>query len=546
MARDVEFNVTASDRTGNAMRSAARELEKTQKRIRDDAEKAFGGFGRSLIAAGNLAGPKVGQAITKGIAHAAQLAGPLLASAAAYAAPLIAGTLSAAIVGGAGVGGVIGGVLLAARDPRVAAAGRQLGDQMFGDLTDAGRPFVDETLSGIEQVRAGWQRVQGNIRNIFATSARFVGPLTAGVVAFGESLVRGFDTLISKANPVINEIRDGLTRLGTSWETFAGMVAGDGQAAAASMRQIFDLLSGTLLVLGPIIAGLNEINQLFDALGGAGILQFVATLARANAEGRQFGTWMEPAASGFTHVNGAAANYAQTLENLAAAHRRVIGENNTLYSATTSAAQAYRDATAAVKANGETLSLNTKAGLANRQTLANLATQLNTQYDAYVKLNGAGESANEVLRRNRQNFIEVATKASGSAAAARRLADDLIGIPDRKPKLELLDNATGKINNVINRLAAVKSKTVTVNIAVKQSGDASALRKQNAPAYNAASPMNHQAGPGGQHRTGGPTPIRLTSSTTVLLDGRPFDTKIEQAVTESEQRTAWRRRVGGR
>lgn len=547
MARDVEFNVTASDKTGNAMSSAARELEKTQKRIRADAEKAFGGLGRSLIAAGNLAGPKIGQAITKGVASAATLAGPLLVSAAVYAAPLIAGTLSAAIVGGAGVGGVVGGVLLAARDPRVAAAGTALADQLLEDLTDAASPFVTATLSALDQVEAGWRRVQGNIKSIFANSARFVAPLTSGVVAFAEGLIRGFDVLIAKAGPVITEIERGLTRLGGASEDFLSTVAGDGQAAAATMRQIFDLLSGTLAVLGPIIAGLNEVNQLFDALGGAGILQFVGALARANAEGQILGTWVDPAASGFVHVNNAAANYASTLAALAETQRRLIGENNSLYGATTAAAQAYRDATAAVREHGQGLSLNTKAGLANRQTLNTLAGALNTQYDLYVKVNGAGEGANEVMRQNRANFIAVATQAGASAAAARRLADELIGIPDAKPKVELLDKATGKINNVINRLAAVKSKTVTVTVAVKQSGDAAALRKQSLPAFNAATHMNHQAAPGGAlHRTGGPTPVQVQSSVDVFLDGRPFAQQTTRIVDRAQQRSAWRARVGAK
>lgn len=547
MARDVDFNVTASDKTGNALASAAREMEKTQKRIKDDAEKAFGGLSRSLVAAGSLAGPKIGQSITKGIQSAAQLAGPLLASAAAYAAPLIAGTLSAAVVGGAGIGGVVGGVLLAARDPRVQAAGAQLGEQMFADLTDAARPFVSVTLTAIDQIRDGFAGVQGNIRNIFANASRFVGPLTSGVVAFAQGLIRGFDTLVAKAQPVINEIDDGLTRLGTDFESFSSMVAGDGQAAAASMRQIFDLLSGTLTVLGPIIAGLNQINELFDEIGGAGILQFVGALSRANAEGRQIGTWVDPAAAGFTHVNGAAANYADTLEQLAAAQRRMVGENNSLFAATTQAAQGFRDATAAVKANGEGLSLNTKAGLANRATLATLSGQLNAQYEAYVKVNGAGEGANEVMRRNRANFIEVARQAGASAGTARRLADDLLGIPDRKPKVELLDKATGKINNVINRLGAVKSKTVTVTVAVKQSGDASALRKQSLPAFNAARHMTHQAAADGAlYRTGGPTPVQVNSSVDVFLDGRPFAAQTTRIVERAQARDRWRSRVGAR
>jgi hypothetical protein len=59
VARDVDFNVTASDKTGPALSSAAKKFAKAHEQMKDDAEKAFGGLGRSLIATANLAGPKV-------------------------------------------------------------------------------------------------------------------------------------------------------------------------------------------------------------------------------------------------------------------------------------------------------------------------------------------------------------------------------------------------------------------------------------------------------------------------------------------------------
>jgi hypothetical protein len=546
VARDVEFNVTASDKTGNALNKAAREFEKTQQKIKDDAEKAFGGLGRSLIATANLAGPKVGAAITRGIAQAAQLAGPLLGSVAAYAAPLIAGTLSAAIIGGVGIGGVVGGVALAARDPRVSSAGKQLGNQLLATLTDAAAPFIGPVLDSIDRIRGKFSEVEGNVRRIFANSAKFVAPLTEGVTNFGQSVIRAFDNVIGKAAPVIAAIRVGFTQLGGDIEGFLDTITGDGQAAATSMAQLFDLISGTLAVLGPLIRGLNEVNGALARIGiQPGILQLIAQITKGGQETGTFSRHVAGAADAFNHVNPAAANYAQTLEALAETQRRLIGENASLYASQTTAAQAYRDATKAVKENGEGISLNSKAGLANRQVLSNLATSLNANYDAYVKVNGAGQGANEVLRQNRDNFVKVATQATGSAAAAQRLADKLIGIPDRKPKIELLDNATGKVNNVINRLAAVKSKTVTLNIAVRQSGDAAALRKQSQTnAFSAGTYASQAAADGGRYRTGGPTPVSVASTVNVLLDGAPFRQQTVEVVNEQQRRQAWREKVG--
>jgi hypothetical protein len=544
VTRDVDFNVTASDKTGNALNKAAQQFEKTQRRIKDSAEKTFDGVGKGLTAAG----PKVAGLLTKTFAQVASAAGPLLASVGVYAAPLIAGSLSAAVVGGAGIGGVLGGVALAARDPRVAAAGKDLGAQLLSTLTDAARPFIGPVLDSIDKIRSGFDEVDGYVRRIFANSAKFVDPLTDGVIAFGQSLVRGFDTLVAKAGPVVAAVRDGFRQAGTDVEAFFSTVAGDGQAAATSVRQLFDLISGTLAVLGPLIRGLNEVNGALDRIGiQPGILQLIGQLTKGGEETGEFSRHVAGTADAFNHVNPAAANYAQTLAALAETQRRLIGENNALYASETNVAQAMRDATKAVKDNGETVSLNSKAGIANRQVLSNLASTLNANYDAYVKVNGAGQGANEVLRQNRDNFLKVATQATGSAAAAKKLADRLIGIPDRRPKIELLDNASGKVNNVINRLAAVKSKTVTLNIAVRQSGDAAALRKQNQTSINSeARGFAGAANDGYRSRTGGPQPVNVTSAVSVNLDGRPFREYTATAIERAQERDRWRQRVGAR
>lgn len=547
MARDVEFNVTAGDKTGPALNAAARKFEQTQKRIRDDAEKAFGGVGRSLIAAANLAGPKVGAAVTRGIASAAQAAGPMLASVGAYAAPLIAGTLSAAIVGGAGIGGVIGGVVLAARDPRVKAAGAKLGENMMADLTDAARPFVSVTLGAIDDIQAGFDQVRGNIQRIMANSAKFVGPLTEGVVAFAQGLVRGFDVLVQKAGPTINAIRDGLTQLGAGVEDFFATVAGDGVAAAAAMKTLFDGLTGTLAVLGPIIRGLSEINAALDRIGmSGGLLQTINRLSQFGEGSGEVSRAALETAKALERTLKPAASYATILDGILAASRRLAAENGNLYAAQTASAQAFETATAEIKKNGRALNLTTDAGIANRGVLSQLASALNTEYDAFVKVNGAGDQANEVLRRNRERFVAAAQAATGSAAAASRLADELIGIPDRRPKVELLDRASGKINNVINRLAALRDKRINVTVAVRQSGDAAALRKQDQTGYSAAAQYAAAAPGGGTYRSQRPTPVSVTSEVNVLLDGRPIDAKITSAVRQSEERAAWRQRVGKR
>lgn len=547
MARDVEFNMTASDRTGPAFDGVARKSEQTQEKIRKDSEKTSRNAGDSWVKGLTAAAPRVLGAVTSTFEQAQKASGPILGAVGVAAAPIIAGTLSAAIIGGAGIGGVIGGVALVKDDPRVAAAGADLGKTITSDLKDFARPFVEPVIRGIDTIKSRFAEVEGPLRGIFARSSAFVAPLVNGVTRFAQGLIRGIDTLASKAGPVINRIDSGLEQLGGDVDKFFTTISRGSEGAAVSVGQLFDLFGGALAVLGPLINGINQINAGLDRMGlSPGILQLVGKYAEANDATGTFVARTQGATEAVGAQGAAAQTTAADLDALQTAIRGNVDANVALYGSATDAAKAIADSTEAIETNGAGLALNTEKGRENREVLQNLAASLNANYDAYVQVNGAGEGAQEVLRNNREAFIRVATAAAGSSAKARALADDLLGIPSVKPKVELLDNASGKVNNVINRLAAVKSKTVSLTVLVRQSGDAAALRKQSLPSGLSAAGHYAQTTGEGRYRTGGPTPVNLSNSLQVTLDGQPFYDYTARAIREDRARADWRAKVGTR
>jgi hypothetical protein len=547
VARDVEFNLTASDKTGPALSKAEQAFVRSQRRIKETADKAADGiYGSNLVKAVGRIAPKITGALVGAVGQAASSSGPLLAGVGVAAAPIIAGTIGAAIIGGAGIGGVLGGVALAARDPRVKAAGAELGKNMLSDLEDFAKPFIAPVLQGVDLIDSRFQETGATLRSIFANASRYVLPLTDGATRFLQGIARGADALIANAGPVINALSDGLAELGRDTEEFLTEISQGSDGAAAAVRQLVDLVGGFLAVLGPVVNGVNQVSGALERWNiQPGILQLIGALGDASDE---TGTFTRQTAGATTAIAGqgqAASIASQDLTALEAAIRGNVSANVSLYGAATSAKQAIVDATEAIRSNGEGLSLNSEKGRENRATLQRLATALNAQYDAHVKVNGAGAAADQVLRSNRESFIAVASAASGSAAKARQLANDLLGIPDeRKPKVTLLDNASGKIDNVINRLAAVKSKTVTLTIAVRQSGDAAALRKQSLPSGLSASSHFAQTTGEGRYRTGGPTPVNVQSNVQVALDGKPFYDYTDRAIMADRSRAAWRQKVG--
>lgn len=543
MARDVDFNVTASDRTGNALNSAARRVKKTEA----DTKKSLSGLSAGVVDLASRISPKLGASIAKGLQTGAEAAAPAAAAMVAYAAPVLAAGLSAAVVGGVGIGGVVGGLAIASKSPAVQAAGKQLSEHIGDRLEESAQPFVPAALAAIGQVEAGFDGMAGKLDRIFAESATFVQPLTSGVLRGIEGVIDGVERVTAVARPTIDALSDGIADMGVATGDFLATVAGDGETAAAITRDITENVSGLLYVIGPVIAGLRELYGALDSIGAlTSIGDLVTNIRMLTAEEIKPGelsTGIMQVANSFVNAATAAQGYSVDLAAVKAAQQALTNNNLSLYEAQTRAAQATRDATKAIQENGEGLDLNSKNGLENRAVLGQLAGALNTSYEQYVKVHGAGQGANEVMAQNRAAFIAAASSADRASGAAARLADQLIGVPDRTVKVDMLDKATGKINNVINRLAAVRDKTVTLKVAVSQSADAAALRKQNQTSVSNAA-LTQSAGPDPGRRTGGPAPINVTNRTVVTLDGRPFAAYTARSIYDSNARDSFRQRVG--
>jgi hypothetical protein len=554
MARDVEFNVTASDKTGAALSSAERGFLATSKRIDDIGKKTGDSLGKGLLKSVAATSPKLAAAIAGAVEKSAGAAGPLLGGIGIAAAPIIASSLSGAIIGGAGIGGVIGGVILASRDARVQAAGKDLGSKLLGTLTQQSQVFIGPVLQSIDSIGESFDRVSDKTENIFRNSAKYVEPLTRATTSAMESVIGGVDRLVARAGPVIDSISRGIAQTGADIGDLFSDISENADGAAAGVDALFSTISGLIQVTGPAITGLTAVNEQLTKLGFSGGL--LSSLDRLNSQLDTTGTFTRHVAGETANLNGAvseATNEANAYySGLARVNDQLTEQasaSRDAYGATISAAEATARATSVIKENGRGLRLNTEKGRENREALNNLAAAYVRQYDATVKVNGVGAQSAGVANRNRAAFVAMAEKAGYSAGKARSLATSLGLIPAKKTtKIDApTASASAKISAFKKQLGNIPSvKNVTIKVGVSESAKASALRKQSLPAYSAGSFAGVSAQDGGQFRTGGPSPVSVQNEVTVLLDGAPFTRAITRTVSASERRTAWRAKVGRR
>lgn len=275
MARDVEVNVTANDRTGNGLAAAERAFKETARRTETESDK----MGRGLVSRVTSFAPKLTGVLTSAVGTAAQAGGPLLAGGLAYASPLIASSVAGGIIGGVGIGGVVGGLVVASKDPRVAGAIKGLGDGLSDRLEDAAGSFIQPALDGVAIVDKALASV--DLEGIFEDSSRYVVPLAEGVGRAIEAMGDGIEDLAENAGPVIDSIADGIGDIGEEIGEGLSSLADNGEAAADSLDTVFTAIGLVTDATFGLINGLMEAKEWTDEFAG-GVFAFDSGLKILN------------------------------------------------------------------------------------------------------------------------------------------------------------------------------------------------------------------------------------------------------------------------
>lgn len=117
-------------------------------------------------------------------------------------------------------------------------------------------------------------------------------------------------------------------------------------------------------------------------------------------------------------------------------------------------AQAVADATQAIKDNGHTHDLATQKGRDNYRALLQVAQAADAQRDAMIKAGAGTAAAAKTTESAKAKFIRLAEQMGYGAAEARKMADDLIKIPNVTRTARLQANIT----DLETKLATAKTK----------------------------------------------------------------------------------------
>lgn len=507
-----------------------------------------------------------GQKLSKNFEGIGELAGPALGIGLAAAAPAIGAAISGAVVGGVGALGVIGGLALAARDPRVEAEAKGFAQRFGSRLTDSVKPFVPVAIDAIHQVEEAADRV--NLEGLFSDAAKAAGPLISGTVRGVEELADGIADLIHKAGPEIAAVGDGIEGIGSAIGDGLSELADNGKQSTDALTNFFEVVEYGIRGVFALVDALSKVYGLFRSIAGPGVAdaahalndvgQKTGTLEKAvhQADGTVTGFTdsMNPATTAVDQFGqkiltsgDAIATFTDNVDALASA-------GHSLFDSTTQVGEAIDNVTAAAKKNGKTLDENTEKGRNNRGALSSLASALVSNYDAYVQVNGEGVKSNAIAAENRDKFIKLATAFTGSSTKAAALATQMGLIPPKK-NTDFTANthdAAARIKALQEQVNDLHGKSIAIavstNVASVKAKVDNTLRRLGG-GFDATNHFAFAGAGGGLQRSGGPTPVDAFSAavtSNLYLDGSLVYSNTARQVKAASKRDAWRQKVGRR
>lgn len=439
-------------------RSALREIERTQEKLRELADNAatvelkvkaerasaqLSQFRKQIGEVTSDAGPEAAVGFAAKFSgklaplmEKVSLAAPLgiaVGAAGAAAAPLLAAALSGAIIGGAGIGGVVGGITLAAKDGRVKEAAKGLADDLGDRMEDAAGTFVQPTLAGIERIDQAFDTI--DFTRIFASSSRYVDELadSAGnsLTSFGDAL----ETLIANAGPVVTVIGQGIETIVDSLSDGLVSISDDGETAAVALETVFNLIGQGITTTLQLVNVLTELYGISKAIGADLGLQLI--LKATGTEMEKTGDSARKTGAGTFAMAGDMEIAANAADKLAAATKELKPQQDLLAAAQKTLSSTLdqlssKNSNAALTANSLRTAYQNLFGATQNQTEANEAYQ--ASFDALSETVKA--NAKEV--RNNKDNLDIHSKAGRSN---RDVLQDLL---TKNNELYFADIAAGK------------------------------------------------------------------------------------------------------
>lgn len=396
---------------------------------------------------------QVGGPLVKGIGRAfAAAPGPLkvgLVGLAISALPFLGAAIAGTVLGAAGAGGIIGGLALAAFDPRVREGFRSLGQEAKAAFSVLGDDFAAPALESIRILKAGVRDIADTIGRELKPIVSSLGPgFVQGVVGLVENTVEGIAEALNKAEPAIRALSSELPKIGDAIGNFFDEISDESDGATLGFLALSRLLRATITGAGILLGKLSAIYEwsvranakftgLFeDVVGWVPILGDNVRSANDEAEGLLAGLdrakdGSHDFAGGLDEVGDSADDAAEKLEKVGEELDRIFGNTMDLDRATIAYERSLDDLVETLQDGTRTLDVNSEAGQENRDAMLDNIQAIKNLRDANVNNKMAVEEANSIYDQQLEQLRRTAYSLGFNKQQVDALIDSYKAIPAR-------------------------------------------------------------------------------------------------------------------
>lgn len=410
LLRTGDVNVDAKLKVSRSTLSTLRRMRRELGEVDDQAQRAGSSIMETLAAL------------------PAQAKGALLVAAGAVstaAAPVIA----AAVLGGVGAGGLVGGIVAASRSQRVRSAAEELVDRFQAPTARIGAIFADPVIGALDELGDAGTDVLRDLTPELRALAPLVTDLAVGIGDAVRAAAPGIREALNAARPVLRALSGELPELGDAISDMLVMVSRNSDSAVEGLRAISELAQLAARSVGVLTnIPLPPLGDFLLGLIGSDSRTELKDLSATEDE-------LAESTLRFSHAtieaSGSMREAARIAGDLNAALMELNGGALDVRSAENQFQAAIDEANASVEEYGRTLDVTTEAGRSNRAALDAIATSSQSLASAIFDQTGSQEQATEAIRNGRRALIDAAVEMGLGEQAARDLANEILGIPDR-------------------------------------------------------------------------------------------------------------------
>lgn len=443
----------ALDETGDT--SLLKSIRKEQGNL-----KLFQGLAKSLmpdpaevVAAGAKTGVKFGQGLTESLMA---LRGPALAAAvvlAAEFAPAIGASVGAAVLGGVGMGGIIGGIVAASQDQRVQDEAKRVGNHIKSALIDASAPFVAPLIESLRILDNAGDRLAANFSKIGEKLGPVMPLLAKGLGGLFDEMMPGLIKSLDTVRPIMRAIANEMPKIGAALGTFFEDISKNGDGAIGAIVGIGQAIRGTINAVGKIIGALTAAYEWSIRFGNAVAPTFEAIFGWIPGAGdiiEEAGASLREQAASIEAAKDASGDYAGNLDKVIRAQEEVekvtktateriedqIAAFDKMFKRVMDPRELARnyqaaidDLTESVRENGKSFDISTEKGRNNDKALQDYIETIKAIREQTIKTTDDVALADRVYNDQVNTLYRQMIALGMNATQAGILRDTLLSIP---------------------------------------------------------------------------------------------------------------------